>query len=213
MIQGTEIYQVIVENIYKHNVGLTDKQSGFIDNKEVAEYKDFDILSQPVYGETLNDYKNKARGLLRYKQMCLNLQRGLDEIVEIETDLDKVEIDDKKVTNARIMTPEYIKFKLIYTQPDGLTVQVSEDEYNEKDEEMFKTRDGRVFLKGSKAIERLIAQVLMTDYELFGEYFDNTSTPSGNPSNWKILPLEVHAPCKTLDEAKKGIFVERILGE
>lgn len=190
MIQNTQIYYVKVTNPFpgQNPDNLSVEQRGFLDNKEVAEYDDFNILTQPLAGETLEDFQNKSRGLIRFRQMCLNLQRGLDDMVEVKTDL-----SNDKSDQSHILTPKEMEFKLIYTQPDGLTVEIFEGDhlFGEKDDEIIRTRDDRVFLKGGKAIKRLIAKALVDDYNMFAEYFNNTSTPSGNPSNWKILPLEV----------------------
>ena len=199
MIQNTQIYEVKVTNPFpgQNPDNLSVEQRGFLDNKEVAEYDDFNILTQPLAGETLEDFQNKSRGLIRFRQMCLNLQRGLDDMVEVKTNL-----SNDKSDQSHILTPSEMTFKLIYTQPDGLTVEIFEGDHlfnAEKDVDnegklkhnILKTRDGRVFLKGHSAIKRLIAKALVDDYNMFAEYFNNTSTPSGNPSNWKILPLEV----------------------
>ena len=197
MIQGTKFYKVTVANA----VGSTDEAKGFLDNKKVADYEDFDITKQPLDGETLEQYKIKARGLVRFNQMCLNLQRGLDTMEEVET------------TGANHITPPTkIEFKLVYTQPDGLTVQVDEADFAE-DEEIFKTRDGRVFFKGMKAIKRLIAKVLSEKTTVIANYFDNTNTPSGNPLGWQLNELVVDAPCADLATAEALVTVEEVLGE
>lgn len=205
MIQNTQIYEVKVTNPFpgQNPDNLSVEQRGFLDNKEVAEYDDFNILTQPLAGETLEDFQNKSRGLIRFRQMCLNLQRGLDDMVEVKTDL-----SNDESAQSHILTPSEMTFKLIYTQPDGLTVEIFEGDhlFGEKDEEIIHTRDGRVFLKGGKAIKRLIAKALVDDYNMFAEYFNNTSTPSGNPSNWKILPLEVKGPCDSIEEAESFVY-------
>ena len=227
MIQNTQIYRVKVTNPslndnFRDTTNMNEdeivKCQGFLDNKEVAEYDDFNILEQPLAGETLEDFQNKSRGLIRFRQMCLNLQRGLDDMVEVKTNLDKEyekDHDDPLYQKSHILTPEWMEFKLIYTQPDGLTVEIRKDEFLEEaieqDPEIFKTRDGRVFLKGSRAIKRLIAKTLVDDYNMFAEYFDNTSTPSGNPSNWKILPLEVKGPCDSIEKAEFCVEVDMIV--
>ena len=51
---------------------------------------------------------------------------------------------------------------------------------------------------------------MVDDYNMFAEYFNNTSTPSGNPSNWKILPLEVKGPCDSLQQAEEQVNVSLI---
>ena len=126
MIQNTQIYKVKVTNPslngnFRDTTNMNEdeivKCQGFLDNKEVAEYDDFNILEQPLAGEKLEDFQNKSRGLIRFRQMCLNLQRGLDDMVEVKTNL-----SNDKSTTSHIDTPDWMEFKLIYTQPDGLTV-------------------------------------------------------------------------------------------
>lgn len=195
MIQGTKIYSVSVANA----AGSTNEEKGFLDNKKVSDYSDFDISTQPVEGETLEQYKIKARGLVRYNQMCLNLQRGLDYLGEVET------------TGANHITPPTkLEFKVAYSQPDGLCVQVADSDY-EEDEEIFKTRDGRVFFKGTKAIKRLIAMVLVDDYTVIANYFDNTKTPSGNPLGWQLKELVVKGPIADLETAEALVTITELL--
>lgn len=196
MIKGTKVYKVTVANA----AGSTDVEKGFLDNLKVSDYEDFDISTQPVSGETLEQYKIKARGLVRFKQMCLNLQRGLDTLCEVVT------------TGADHIKPvTKMEFKLVYTQPDGLTIEVGEDDFAE-DEEIFKTRDGRVFFKGKKAIKRLIAKALTDDYTVIANYFDNSNTPSGNAIGWELRELVVEGPCADLTTAEALVTVEEVLG-
>ena len=196
MIQGTKIYKVSIANA----VGNSDEQKGFLDNKKVSDYDDFDISAQPVEGENLEQYKVKARGLGRFNKMCLNLQRGLDDMVEIET------------TGANHITPPTkLEFKLVYTQSDGLIVEVPADKF-EEDDEIIKTRDGRVFFKGMKAIKRLIGEVLATNYDkVITNYFDNTKTPSGNPFGWQLLELNVKAPCASIEAGEALVTVTELV--
>ena len=196
MIKGTKVYKVTVANA----AGSTDVEKGFLDNLKVSDYEDFDISTQPVSGETLEQYKIKARGLIRFNNMCLNLQRGLDTLCEVVT------------TGADHIKPvTKMEFKLVYTQPDGLTIEVGEDEFAE-DEEIFKTRDGRVFFKGKKAIKRLIAKALTDDYTVIANYFDNSNTPSGNAIGWELRELVVEGPCADLTTAEALVTVEEVLG-
>lgn len=196
MIQGTKIYKVSIANA----AGNSDEQKGFLDNKKVSDYDDFDISAQPVEGETLEQYKIKARGLVRFNKMCLNLQRGLDDMVEIEA------------TGANHITPPTkMEFKLVYTQSDGLTIEVPADKF-EEDDEIIKTRDGRVFFKGMKAIKRSIGEVLATDYDkVITNYFDNTKTPSGNPFGWQLLELNAKAPCASIEEGEALVTVTELV--
>lgn len=199
MIQGTKMFKVSINGID----GASDEQKGFLDNKKVSEYEDFDSSKQPIAGETLEQYKAKARGYVRFYQMCMNLQKGLDFLGNIET-----------VGADHIEVPTKMEFVLSYTQPDGLTVEVEKDEYVE-DDDTFETRDGRVFFKGMKAIKRLIAKVLVEKYTVIGNYYDNSvvSKPN-NPktvAGYQLKELKVYGPCATLTEAENLIMVEEIL--
>lgn len=195
MIQGTKIYKVIIANA----AGSSDTQKGFLDNLKVSDYSDFDIMTQPIESETLEQYKIKARGLVRFNQMCLNLQRGLDTLTEVTTE-----------GANHINPPTKMNFKLVYTQSDGLMVEVDSSEYADE-EEIVKLRDGRVFFVGTKAIKRLIAKVLVEDFNVIANYFDNTKTPSGNPLGWQLKDLVVEGPCDSYATAEALVTVEEIL--
>lgn len=195
MIQGTKIYKVSIANA----AGSSDTQKGFLDNLKVSDYSDFDISVQPINGETLEQYKIKARGLVRFNQMCLNLQRGLDTLVEVTTE-----------GANHINPPTKMGFKLVYTQADGLMVEVDSSEYADE-EEIVKLRDGRVFFIGTKAIKRLIAKALVEDFNVIANYFDNTKTPSGNPLGWQLKDLVVEGPCDSYATAEALVTVEEIL--
>ena len=195
MIQGTRIFNVSVANA----AGSTNNEKGFLDNLKVSDYADFDITAQPIASETLEQYKIKARGLVRYNQMCLNLQKGLDFLGDVVT------------TGANHITPPTkIEFTVAYTQPDGLMVEVDSSEYDE-DDEIVQLRDGRTFFIGTKAIKRLISKALTEDYTVLAEYFDNTNTPSGNPLGWQIKELEVEGPCASLTAGDALVTVTEVL--
>lgn len=195
MIQGTKIYKISIANA----AGSSNEQKGFLDNLKVSDYSDFDISAQPIESETLEQYKIKARGYVRFKQMCLNLQKGLDFLGDIET------------TGANHITPPTkMDFTVSFTQPDGLMVQVDESEYADE-EEIIKLRDGRVFFVGTKAIKRLIAKALADEYNVIANYFDNTKTPSGNPLGWQLKELVVKGPCNDYETAEALITVTEVL--
>lgn len=195
MIQGTKIYKISIANA----AGSGDEQKGFLDNLKVSDYSDFDISTQPLEGETLEQYKIKARGYVRFKQMCLNLQKGLDFLGDIET-----------AGANHITPPTKMDFTVSFTQPDGLMVQVDESEYDDE-EEIIKLRDGRVFFIGTKAIKRLIAKALADEYNVIANYFDNTKTPSGNPLGWQLKELVVKGPCNDYETAEALITVTEVL--
>jgi hypothetical protein len=203
MIQGTKIYNVLIKSVE----GEAVEQKGFVDNLKVSDYPDFDITKQPDFDETLDLYENKARGYVRFQQICINLQKGLDTLINIKT------------TGADSITaPNDITFDVIYTQPDGLVEEVTQEEFEklqaettEDEPEYFQARDGRYFIKGVRAIKRLIAKVLVDNYDVISNYFNNTGTPSANPMGWQLERLAVKGPCETLEEAESYITITEIL--
>ena len=128
----------------------SEEKKGFLDNKRVNEYEDFDIAKQPVEGETVEQYKAKARGYIRWKQMCYNIsQGGIYYFGEV-----KAEGAD------HITQPSSIEFLVGYEQFDGMLI---EDELN----------DGEI-LSGMDALKRRIALALADKLTVNDEYFNNT---------------------------------------
>lgn len=169
MIEKTEVYTVEIRG------------SAF-DNMKAWDYDDFDgtIVTESGQAEA---YKAKAAAKVRFDQMCMNLQKGLNDMVDIETN-----------DGANHLTvPSEMYFKLIYTQPDGLVREIEESEYIEGDEDMFKTRDGRFFMKGSKAIEQLIKDAAEAEYKIITNYWnpvenDKAHAPQGVELNEIDVP-------------------------
>lgn len=126
------------------------EKKGFLDNKRVNEYEDFDISKQPVEGETVEQYKAKARGYIRWKQMCYNIsQGGIYYFGEV-----------KAQGADHITQPSSIEFLVGYEQFDGMLI---EDELN----------DGEI-LSGMDALKRRIALALVDKLTVNDEYFNNT---------------------------------------
>lgn len=194
MIKGTTFYKIKISNA----MGSTDESKGFFDNLKCNQYDDF----SPSADESLVEiYKIKARGHFRFSQMAMDLQKGLDYMGQIVT------------TNASATkSPTSMEFVLGYTQPDGLFVQVSKEDFDaEKDETMkLQTRDGKLLFVKERAIIRIIAQVLVSKYTPIANYFNSEPLVSKKAYGWELKELIVEAPCKTITEAESLVKVEKL---
>lgn len=187
MIEKSEVYEVEITGAY-------------FDNLKAYAYKDFD--QEDVAEEGLeNDFIKKAAANVKFNQMCMNLQKGLDDMLDVVT-----EGGDHKTI------PSKMSFKLVYTQPDGLVVEVNESEYAD-DEEIFKTRDGRVFFKGTKAIKRLIGDALAHTYKVIANYWCPIVETSGSVHGVVLREIEVKKDFDTAKEAESVVTkCEKIVG-
>lgn len=183
MIQGTKIYKVTVTG-------------GQIDNHKASDYKDFD--SNKINAYTVDEMINKAKANMRFYNVCMALQKGLDTMFDIETTGDKA--------NA---VASQISFKLAYTQDDGLWVECEDGTKNAET-----LRDGRFIVKGADAIEKLIKDACKKSNALI-EYFEprldmngsdgNLNTKSSNaPFGWTSKGVEI-------DETTPSVEVEEIV--
>lgn len=192
MIEKTEVYNVEITGAYFDNLKAYDYED--FDPEDVAEGQEYE-LNQPKY-------LKKAAAHVKFNQMCLNLQKGLNDIKDLEAN-----------GGNHLTIPTSMKFKLVYTQPDGLTVEVDESEYVEGDEEIIKSRDGRVFLKGTKAIKRLIGDALAHSYKVITNYWDCRNVAKGLPFGTVLNEIEIE---KDFDDAQAGEAVvtlcEKIIG-
>ena len=190
MIEKTEVYTVEITGAY-------------FDNLKAYDYEDFDPEDVAENSEGIAaDYKKKAAAHVKFNQMCMNLQKGLNDIKDLEA-----------TGGDHLTIPTSMKFKLVYTQPDGLTVEVDESEYVEGDDEIIKTRDGRVFLKGTKAIKRLIGDALAHTYKVITNYWNPMVVAKGLPFGTVLNEIEVE---KDFDDAQAGeaavTTCEKIIG-
>ena len=180
MIEKTEVYKVEVTG-------------GAFDNLKAWDYEDFDgtIVSESSQEQA---YKNKAAAKVRFDQMCMNLQKGLNGMVDI------------KATGGNHLTvPSKIEFKLIYTQPDGLVYEIKEAEYQEA-ENYFKTRDGRFFKKGKLAIEQLIKDAAEAEYKIITNYWNPTENDKAHaPMGVELNEIEVST-------SSANVKIEKIIG-
>ena len=180
MIEKTEVYKVEVTG-------------GAFDNLKAWDYEDFDgeIISE---SDKADVYKAKAAAKVRFNQMCMNLQKGLNDMVDIETD-----------GGDHLTVPSKISFKLIYTQPDGLVYEIKEEDYQEADN-YFKTRDGRFFKKGELAIEQLIKDAAEAEYKIITNYWNPTENDKAQyPQGVELNEIEVSA-------GSANVTVEKIIG-
>ena len=173
MIEKTEVYRVKVTG-------------GAFDNLKAWDYEDFDqenIAEAQEDDDVQDKYIAKAAAKVRFDQMCMNLQKGLNALTDLKAD-----------ENADHLTiPEYLEFTLVYTQPDGLLVEITEDEYQEADG-FIKTRDGRFFKTGKEAIIALIKEAASHTYpKIFTNYWDVTPYPEGLPFATVFRDIEVPA--------------------
>ena len=134
----------------------TEEKKGFLDNKRVHEYDDFNILNQPVEGETIEQYKAKARGYIRWKQMCYNIsQGGIYYFGNVNAE-----------GADHITQPSKIEFMVGYEQFDGMLIA---DELNQGE-----------ILEGIDALKRRIALALADTLKINDEYFNNTVMVNNN---------------------------------
>lgn len=194
MFHGTKIYKVTVSG-------------GEIDNHKTSDYQEFyDDETYSTASDDADAYKEKAKAGERFKKVCLALQKGLDQMYDVETTGD----DPKTVASS-------IEFKLVYTQHDGLWVEVDESEYSE-DDEIEQLRDGRVIFKGSKAIERLIENACGETIAIVNYYDPRVSqtsneVPSGSsssPYRATTLPVGWSWEQMTIEETTPSITIEDI---
>lgn len=180
MIEKTEVYVVTITG-------------GAFDNLKAWDYEDFDGTVVTESGQA-QAYKDKAAAKVRFNQMCMNLQKGLNDMVDIETD-----------GGDHLTVPSTMSFKLIYTQPDGLVYEIKEEDYQEADN-YFKTRDGRFFKKGELAIEQLIKDAAEAEYKIITNYWNPTENDKAHaPQGVELNEIEVSA-------GSANVTVEKIIG-
>lgn len=185
MIQGTKIYKVEISG-------------GQIDNHKASDYKEFytDDVYNTVNGVTTDLMKNKAKALVRFNNVAMALQKGLDTMFDIQTTGD----DPKTVASK-------IEFKLAYTQDDGLWVEC--DKGTENAEQL---RDGRYVVKGPDAIKKLITDACIKHQRTIVEYYETqysvdsntneTGRKSTAPCGWSFAEMDIEktTPSVTVEE-------------
>ena len=112
-------------------------------------------------------------------------------------------VDIETEGGDHLTVPTKISFKLIYTQPDGLVREIEESEYIEGNEDMFKTRDGRFFMKGSKAIEQLIKDAAEAEYKIITNYWNPVENDKAHaPQGVELNEIDVEAGSATVNITK-----------
>jgi len=198
MIEKTEVYRVEISG------------TPAFDNLKAWDYDDFnqiDVTEGNINGKA-EEYKKKAAAKVRFDQMCMNLQKGLNALTDLEAE-----------GGNHTALPTSMKFTLVYTQPDGLLVETDEENYEEPeyedkvihdidrygnvvektikvlkdDHDNIKDRDGRVFWKGKKAIKALIEDAAAHTYKIITNYWDPTNYPEGFSNGVRLDEITVEA--------------------
>lgn len=172
MIEKTEVYRVEISG------------TPAFDNLKAMDYEDFDPenIAEGQEAGVQDKYIAKAAAKVRFDQMCMNLQKGLNALTDLKT-----------TGGDHLTVPTSMEFTLVYTQPDGLLVKISEEEYQEA-EGYMKTRDGRFFKTGKEAIIALIKEAAEHTYpKIITNYWDVTPYPEGLPYATVLREIEVPA--------------------
>lgn len=162
------------------------EEGGFIDAMKAQDYVDFD----PTAG-TLNKYRDKARGYIRWINLCLSLSRyGIffQEVNELSgaTSLD---------------TPTKIKFTMGYE--------------NANEEALYIKDDDKEYKGAQEVFKYLAGWALSHDYKSFANVFDPTIDSEGrNPSEGPIGMLDEFLTAKklfdTLEDAMSAVIIEEV---
>ena len=175
MIEKTEVYKVEVTG-------------GAFDNLKAWDYEDFDgeIISE---SDKADVYKAKAAAKVRFNQMCMNLQKGLNDMVDIEA-----------TGGDHLTVPSKISFKFFLSKLIlYISHEIKEEDYQEA-ENYFKTRDGRFFKKGELAIEQLIKDAAEAEYKIITNYWNPTENDKAQyPQGVELNEIEnIHRPINTI---------------
>lgn len=166
--------------------GATGEEGGFIDAMKAQDYVDFD----PEQG-TLEKYEDKARGYIRWINLCLSLsQYGIffQEVNEL-TDADS------------LTAPSAIKFTIGYenANEEAMYVKYKDKEY-----------------KGAIEVLKFYAGIVLSNnYKSFANVFDPTKDEQGkNPSGGPIGMIDEFLTASklydTLDDAIDAVTIEEV---
>ena len=164
----------------------TGEEGGFIDPIKAQDYTDFNGEGE------LEKYECKARGYIRWFNLCLNLSRFGIFYQDVK------EVDGATATD----TPTSVTFIMGYEQANEEALYWKDNEGNE--------------YKGAQEVFKYLAAfVLANDYKSFAAVYDPTLDTQGrNPSGGHfgitdkfLTALKV---CEDIEEAKGYITIEEI---
>lgn len=162
-----------------------EERKGFIDPMKAWEYSSFD----ETLG-SLEEYKSKGRGYIRWRNLALQLsQFGVFYMNVLSID----------GVTAATDTPTKVKFTMGYEQPESIFCYVDDSEYVAGDSSVEKLRNGKVIFKGIKALKRIVAKSLLMNSSEFVTIFnptvnDSSYSPSLQPYGMQDVKLDV-LPC------------------
>lgn len=186
--QGFRVYTRYFDfEISNPKTSATGEDGGFIDALKAQDYVDFD----PSAG-TLEKNEDKARGYIRWINLCLSLSRFGVFFQEVN-----------ELTGATALsTPSKIKFTMGYE--------------NANEEALYwKDKDGKEY-KGAKEVFPFLAGwALCHDYKSFAHVFDPTIDTQGrNPSSGPIGIREEYLKANklfdTLDDAIAAVTMTEV---
>lgn len=166
--------------------GATGEEGGFIDAMKAQDYVDFD----PSAG-SLEKYQDKARGYIRWINLCLSLSRFGVFFQEVNELSGATALD----------TPTKINFTMGYENAN---------------EEALYIKDGDKEYKGAQEVFKYLAGwALSHDYKSFANVFDPTIDSEGrNPSEGPIGMLDEFLTATklfdSLEDAMAAVTVEEV---
>ena len=184
--QGWKVYSRYFKFTITNPGGATGEKAGFIDPMKAQDNVDFD---EDV--GTLEDYENKARGYIRWFNLCLNLSKFGVFYQNVKN------IEDGSST----------------TSPTSVTFIMG---YEQADDEALVIKDGDKTYKGVQEVFKYLAGfVLSNNYKSFATVFDPTKdtqgkNPSGGPIGLRDKFLTAEKVADDLDTAMGLVTVEEI---
>ena len=166
--------------------GATGEEGGFVDAMKAQDYVDFD----PTAG-TLDKNRDKARGYIRWVNLCLSLSKFGVFFQEVN-----------ELTGATALdTPTKIKFTMGYENAN---------------EEALYIKDGEQEYKGAQEVFKYLAGwALSHNYKSFADVWNpeldsQGKNPSGGPIGFQNEFLSCTKLFDTLDDAMAAVTIEEI---
>jgi len=185
---------------------LKDDKSGFIDPLKPQEYVDFD----PESG-TFEKYKSKARGNLRWINLCMYLSRyGVNymQVNKITSDGDAYDTEEGE--GGATSTPTEITFTMGFDNANYMYYKNSEgEEFTSEDVIIVNPGDDTPPTDSQPAtrlLKAIVADCLINDYRGIMDVWDPTKdtygkNPSDTPLGLKTPELVAEKIISTLPEA------------